>query len=125
MLCSRAPESDPDKLEALRRLDQFREWRTLDDQRYCLVCGKIITGREIQVAGDMRGQGQLQLSCPTEQCNSIPMDWVLLTDEIVALAATAAAKDRSVIPPTAPDRGPAQNSPFELDKSALQFNQAS
>jgi hypothetical protein len=121
MLSPRALQSDPDKLEALRRLDQFREWRTLDDQRYCLVCGKIITGREIQVAGDMRGAGPLQLSCPTEQCNSIPMDWVLLTDEILALA----AKDRSVVPSTAADHGPAQNPPFELDKSSLQFNQAS
>ena len=44
-----APLADSDKLDALRTLDQFREWRSLDDKRYCLVCGKIITGRQVQV----------------------------------------------------------------------------
>ena len=73
--------SDGDKLEALQRLDQFRLWRSLDEKRYCLVCGKIMTGRQIQVAGGTRGNGPLRLSCPTERCNSIPMDWVLPTDE--------------------------------------------
>ncbi len=50
-----APLADADKLNALRRLDQFREWRSLDDKRYCLVCGKIITGRQIQMAGTHAG----------------------------------------------------------------------
>ena len=76
--------SDADKLDALRRLDQFREWHSLDDKRFCLVCGKIITGWQIQVACDTPGNGPLRLSCPTEKCNSIPMDWVLPTDEILA-----------------------------------------
>jgi hypothetical protein len=78
--------SDGDKLEALRRLDQFRPWHSLDQKRYCLVCGKIITGEQIKVGGDTGGNGPLQLSCPTESCHSIPMDWVLPTDEILALA---------------------------------------
>src|SRR6266511_2905926 len=76
--------SDADKLDALRRLDQFRDWHSLDDKRFCLVCGKIITGRQIQVAGGTRGNGPLRLSCPTERCNSIPMDWVLPTNQILA-----------------------------------------
>jgi hypothetical protein len=38
-------------LDVLRRLDQFREWHSLDDKRFCLVCGKIISGRRIQIAG--------------------------------------------------------------------------
>jgi hypothetical protein len=73
-----------DKLDVLRRLDQFRPWRSLDDKRYCLVCGKIITGQQIQVGGSTRGNGALRLSCPSDRCNSIPMDWVLPTDEILA-----------------------------------------
>jgi hypothetical protein len=81
--------SDKDKLDVLRRLDQFRQWRSLDERRYCLVCGKIITGRQIQVAGGSRGSGPLRLNCPTNGCNSIPMDWVLLTDEILAVAEAA------------------------------------
>jgi len=43
--------SDEEKLEILQRLDQFRQWHFLDEKRYCLVCGEIITGREIQVIG--------------------------------------------------------------------------
>jgi hypothetical protein len=93
--------SDSDKLEALRRLDQFREWRSLDDKRFCLVCGKIITGRQIRMTGRARGNGSLELSCPTAQCKSIPMDWVLPTTEILSLIETASAKELDVVPPPA------------------------
>jgi hypothetical protein len=98
--------SDADKLEALQRLDQFRQWRSLDEKRYCLACGKIITGRQIQVAGGTRGDGPLRLSCPTERCNSIPMDWVLPTDEILAMAmTTTAAEEHNPPVSSSADRG--------------------
>jgi hypothetical protein len=97
--------SDLDKLAALRRLDQFRQWRSLDEKRYCLVCGKIITGRQIQVAGATRGDGPLRLGCPTAECNSIPMDWVLPTDEILARAEVMAAEESKVSVPTPASRG--------------------
>jgi len=87
--------SDGDKLEALQRLDQFRPWRSLDEKRYCLVCGKIVTGRQIEVAGGTRGNGPLRLSCPTERCNSIPMDWVLPTDEILGNMGLMTDEERS------------------------------
>jgi hypothetical protein len=96
--------SDPDKLEALRRLDQFRQWLSLEERRYCLVCGKIITGQQIQVAGGTRGNGALRLSCPTEHCNSIPMDWVLPTDEILAKIERMTAEERKASVPSAPIR---------------------
>ena len=83
---------DADKLSLLRRLDQFRRWHSLDDKRYCLVCEKIITGHQIQVAGGTRGNGALRLSCPSERCNSIPMDWVLPTDEVLARVEMLAAE---------------------------------
>jgi hypothetical protein len=86
--------SDEEKLQALRRLDQFREWHSLEEKRYCLVCGNLISGRQIQVAGGTRGTGPLRLSCPTERCNSIPMDWVLPTDEILAKVEKMAAAER-------------------------------
>ena len=85
---------DADKLEALRRLDQFRQWHSLDEKRFCLVCGKIITGREIQVAGGTHGNEPARLSCPTERCDSIPMDWVLPTDEILAKVEMRVAEER-------------------------------
>ncbi len=86
--------ADDEKLEVLRRLDQFRHWHSLDEKRYCLVCGKLIWGRQIQVDGGTRGNGPLRLSCPTERCNSIPMDWVLPTSEILAKVEKLAAEER-------------------------------
>ena len=88
---------DADKLDALRRLDQFRQWRSLDEKRYCLVCGKIITGRQVRVADGTRGNGALRLSCSTKGCNSIPMDWVLPTDEILAKVERMAAEERKAV----------------------------
>jgi hypothetical protein len=100
------PLSDAEKLAALRRLDQFREWHSLDEKRYCLVCGKIITGRQIQVAGDTRGDGPLRINCPTERCNSIPMDWALPTHEILAAAEpTVAPNECNIAPTSAADSG--------------------
>src|SRR5437867_2280617 len=87
--------SDGDKLEALRRLDQFRAWSSLDEKRYCLVCSKIITGKQILVKGGTRGNGPLRLSCPTERCHSIPMDWVLPTDEILGNMGLMTDEERS------------------------------
>jgi hypothetical protein len=84
--------SDVDKLDALRRLDQFRPWRSLDEKRYCLVCGKIITGEQILVTGGTRGNGPLRVICPTERCHSIPMDWILPTGEVMATLAVRDAE---------------------------------
>jgi hypothetical protein len=83
-LISPAHVSDEEKLKILRRLDQFRHWESLDDKRYCLVCGKIITGHQIRLLGGTRGNGPLRVICPTERCHSIPMDWVLPTAEVLA-----------------------------------------
>jgi hypothetical protein len=76
--------SEQDKLLTLQRLDTYRKWLALDEKRYCLCCGKIITGWEIQVVGGARGMGPLRMICPTPHCESIPMDWVLPPDEVLA-----------------------------------------
>jgi len=73
--------SDEEKLETLQRLDQFRQWYSLNEKRYCLICSKIITGREIQVIAGTRGNGPRRIICPTERCNAMPIDWVQPTDE--------------------------------------------
>jgi len=75
---------DGDKLEILQRLDRHRQWHSLDEKRYCIVCGNIITGREVQVVGGTPMAGEIRVLCPTENCCSIPMDWSLPTDEILA-----------------------------------------
>jgi hypothetical protein len=102
-LSTAARLSDDEKLEVLRLLDQFRQWHSLDDKRYCLVCGILIKGRQIQVSGGTRGNGPLRLSCPTERCNSIPMDWVLPADEILARVEKLVEEERkaSVLKPAA------------------------
>jgi hypothetical protein len=100
--------SDAEKLDVLRQLDQFRKWHSLDDKRFCLACGKIINGKQIQITSGTRGNGRLRLSCPTERCNSIPMDWVLPTDELVALAATTTSDDYNTASSEVADRGEEQ-----------------
>jgi hypothetical protein len=117
--------SDSDKLDALRRLDQFREWHSLDDKRFCLVCGKIIIGQQIQMAGETRGNGPLRLSCPTERCNSIPMDWVLPTDEILAVAETVLLEERRDGAPSSPAGGGTEHGlASRLRKFAVHFKRA-
>ena len=65
--------SPQEKLGALRALDQFRTWGSLEDQRRCLACGQTITGAQIRVVGP----APFRLQCPTPGCPAIPMDWSL------------------------------------------------
>ena len=115
--------SDQEKLDVLCRLDQFRHWGSLEEKRYCLVCGKIITGRQIRVVGGTRGNGPLRLSCPTERCNSIPMDWVLPTDEIIAKFEMLAAEERKAaeLRPVARANGMSEPPNTELNGIASRF----
>ncbi len=69
-----------EKVDLLRRLDRYRSWESLDDRRFCLGCGKIITGERIQVSGGTGAFDPVRVSCPTNGCRSIPMDWTLPKD---------------------------------------------
>jgi len=73
-----------EKLEILQRLDRYRKWHCLDDKRYCLACGQIVDGHGILVVGGTRGTEPLRLVCPTRGCHSIPMDWVIPNDKVLA-----------------------------------------
>jgi hypothetical protein len=68
--------SPEDKLDALRYLDQFHFWYSLDDKRFCQCCGRRITGRQIVVVELKGTRGKLELQCPTAGCLSTPTDWV-------------------------------------------------
>ena len=59
--------ADDEKLEVIRRLDQFRHWHSLDEKRYCLVCGELISGQQIQVAGGTRGNGTAATQLPNRK----------------------------------------------------------
>lgn len=75
---------DEEKLVVLRHLDRHRQWHSLNEKRYCIVCGNIITGRDVQVVGGTPETGELRAVCPTKNCSSIPMDWVRPSDEMLA-----------------------------------------
>ena len=84
--------SDEEKLSVLRRLDQFRQWHSLDQKRYCLVCGEMITGREIQVIEGSAGETQLRVVCPTKHCDAMPLEWVLPTEDVLIKIAMVEAE---------------------------------
>src|SRR3954468_25080648 len=62
-----------DKLALLQATDLRRKWHSLDDQRVCVLCDRMITGRQIEVTREPGGA--LTLHCPTEGCPSVPSDW--------------------------------------------------
>ena len=88
--------SDEKKLRILQRLDQFREWHSLDERRYCLVCGEMISGREIHVIKGTTKKEPYGVSCPTENCNAIPMEWVQPTDDVLIKIAMVELECRHV-----------------------------
>jgi hypothetical protein len=68
---------DPaDRLILLRRLDRFRKWQSLDDQRFCRCCHKLIIGRQIEVIDASPEDEVFRLACPTINCSSNIEDWV-------------------------------------------------
>ncbi|PYJ84270.1 MAG: hypothetical protein DME73_00325 [Verrucomicrobia bacterium] len=113
--------SSAEKLEILQRLDRYRKWHSLEDKRYCLACGQIIEGREVLVVGGTRGSGPLRLICPTRDCHSIPMDWVIPTDEV--LARMSMLQDEESLPRKAIAR-PREKLSTRFRKFASQFRRA-
>jgi hypothetical protein len=81
-----------EKLAILQRLDQFRHWHSLDEKRYCLVCGELITGRQIQVITGTRGNRSLRIICPTKYCDAMPIEWVWPTDDVLITIAMVEAE---------------------------------
>lgn len=65
--------SDEQRLEILQRADNWRRWRSLDDERLCIECAQLLTGRNVVLT---LGDGEEPLvSCPTPGCKSTPRDW--------------------------------------------------
>jgi len=113
--------SNPDKLEILQRLDRYRKWHALDEKRYCLACGHIIEGRDVLVIGGTRGTGPLRLVCPTRGCHSIPMDWIIPTDEVLARMSMVEEEENSRRKPAARSR---EKFSARLRRFATQFRPA-
>ena len=65
--------SDEQRLRALSAADNWRQWNSVDDERLCIECAQLITGREIVFAKE--GDGKLVACCPTPGCKGGPRDW--------------------------------------------------
>ncbi|HEU0208032.1 MAG TPA: hypothetical protein VFQ78_03550 [Candidatus Udaeobacter sp.] len=63
-----------DRLATLRAGDPIRSWKSLDDQRVCVVCGRKFKGRQVDIRR-LPG-GKLKLCCPTLGCTSALHQWV-------------------------------------------------
>lgn len=65
--------SAENRLDILRTADSSRKWNSLDDQRFCILCKKVITGSQIDISLDENGG--YELHCPTVDCPSTIRDW--------------------------------------------------
>ena len=66
--------SPEERFQILRRTDGERRWYTVDDKRLCLICERIISGREIRISG---GPEKFSLGCPTDGCPGTYSHWLL------------------------------------------------
>ena len=62
-----------ERLSILRACDHFRQWRSLDDERVCVVCDRSFNGHEVQI---MMIGTEHRLHCPTAECESGVHQWV-------------------------------------------------
>ena len=63
-----------ERLSILRSEDQFRQWHSLDDKRFCILCERTFDGRQVDIRRS--SGGRFRLHCPTEDCSSTPQHWV-------------------------------------------------
>jgi hypothetical protein len=71
-----------DRLSVLRAEDRFRSWRSVDDERLCVVCKRKFSGRQVEIR--RLGNCKYELRCPTDGCNSVPHLWVYPETPLVA-----------------------------------------
>lgn len=63
-----------DRLLILREADTERLWQSLDDQRVCVICNRVITGRQVQI--EPKNSHSYSLRCPTDGCTGTPPEWL-------------------------------------------------
>jgi hypothetical protein len=71
-----------DRLSVLRTEDRFRSWKSLDDERLCVVCKRKFSGRQVEIR--RLGNRKYELRCPTQGCNSVPHLWIYPATPLVA-----------------------------------------
>ena len=71
-----------DRLEILRAADTHQKWHSLDDKRICVLCDRVMTGRQIEIVCER--SGRFLLHCPSENCASTINDWFYQPDPLPA-----------------------------------------
>ena len=71
-----------DKLAALRAGDAYRKWTSLDDRRFCLLCERTFTGRQVEIM--RKRNARVSLRCPSENCPSSPREWVFPGNPLIS-----------------------------------------
>jgi hypothetical protein len=61
------------KLNLLRAHSMGCEWPNLEQEQWCLHCGKKFNGHSVRVWQD--STGALWLECGTPDCDGSPIDW--------------------------------------------------
>ena len=85
--------SPEDRLRILRLTDAERRWYTVDDKRLCVICERIISGREIRIDG---GPEKFRLSCPTVDCLGTFSHWFLYRPTVAPPPAPAKDGDGEI-----------------------------
>ncbi|CAN5434424.1 hypothetical protein BH18VER1_BH18VER1_08430 [soil metagenome] len=70
-----------DKLDALRKSQPSLAWKSLDDQRVCILCDRTFTGRHVDAT--VTPMGRVRLRCPSERCAGTPRVWVRAGNPLV------------------------------------------
>jgi hypothetical protein len=71
-----------ERLSVLRAEDRFRTWRSLDDQRLCMICKRKFNGRQVEIRR-LRNR-KYELHCPTDGCKAVPHLWIHPATPLVA-----------------------------------------
>ena len=74
--------SAEERLFALRSLDIFHPWKSVDEKRLCRRCDNIITGRQIKIMRQGWGGNPTRLECPTKGCLGVPLEWIMLDSPV-------------------------------------------
>ena len=71
-----------DRLAVLRAEDRFKTWRSLDEERLCMICKRKFSGRQVEI--HRLSNRKYELHCPTDGCNSVPHLWIHPATPLVA-----------------------------------------
>jgi hypothetical protein len=83
-----------EKLAILRATDSRRKWMSLDDQRVCVLCDRVISGRQIEVARELNGT--YSVHCPTPDCPALASDWFYQGSGVSSKASTLRMGEASI-----------------------------